>query len=166
MARSSFDDAKDYRGGRVSADDDTPKRVRYACFAEHCPMPGTLFPDHGKNGVCAWHYGIVPSDIPKVTRVLLDWQCVSDEVNAARVVLCGDQAADPKAQADALAAAWSRLKPLVAGWDDQLQPGTIHTAKGADTGFRQGYGDWAKHLERFLGARVVEVLSVHQRRAA
>jgi hypothetical protein len=171
--RHTLNDA--YRGGRVHPEEpveDKPNRPRYPCFAEGCPMAGTIFPGAGvggtgdRPGTCAWHYGIVPTDIPKVTRVLLDWQCVAVEVREARRALTGEIASDPKALAIAFSTAWERLQPLVTGWEDQLAPGTIRTSKGADTRHRQSYGDWAKHLERFIGARVVEVLTTHLRRAA
>lgn len=172
-----MNDSKPFRGGRVFTDDDAPieqpkVRKRYPCFADGCPMVGSIFPGAGVGGTgetpgsCAWHYGVNPTDIPKVTQVLRDWQVVSFEINEARRTLTGELAADPKALEERFAAAWDRLQPLVPGWETQLAPGNIHTSKGVDRGFREGYGDWAKRLERFLGARVVEVLSVHQRRAA
>lgn len=157
------DKASDYRGGRVNPEDaaDRPERLRYPCFAEGCPMPGTMFPDQvlgeKRHGVCPWHYRLAPSDIPKVTKVLQDWNCVTGEIEAARAALRGPHAADPKALDEVHAAAWSRLEPLLAhtGWSDVLKP-------------RPGehLDDWARHLERFIGKRVVEVLSINQRRAA
>lgn len=154
-----------YRGGRVEPDEpleDEPRRVvRYACFAEGCPMPGTLFPEHARNGVCAWHYSVQPTDIPKVTSQLRAWECVAREIEQARRMLCGPVAADPAALELAYHQAWDRLRPMLsAGWLAQLQPATIRTSKGEDTRHPQSYGDWAKHLEQFLGARVVEVLSM------
>lgn len=156
--RHTMDDA--YRGGRVNPDakEDKPKRLRYPCFAEGCPMPGTIFTGStGAAGSCAWHYGVLPTDIPKVTERLNAWGCVADEINAARRVLTGDKAADPKAQDDHLATAWLRLGPLVelSGWASDLEP---HP--------RERLGDWSRRLEWFIGARVVEVLSTHRRRAA
>lgn len=156
-----------YKGGRVSADEDSKPRLRDPCFASGCPMPGSIFTaGTDKAGSCAWHYGVVPTDIPKVTQVLVDWQCVSSEIREARRCLTGELATDPAALQRAFDIAWERLEPLAPTWVDQLKPGTIKTSKGVDTGHRQGYGDWAKHLERFLGARVVEVLSINQRRIA
>lgn len=163
-----------FRGGRVFSDDEAPiepqkpKRVRYPCFAEGCPMPGTIFPNgasDGKVGTCAWHYAVQPTDIPKVTQVLRDWMCVSAEILQARRCLGGALASDPAGLQREFDAAWQRLMPLAASWESELRPGTIRTSKGVDTGFRQGYSDWAKHLERFIGSRVVEVLSTHRRSA-
>jgi hypothetical protein len=162
--RRTMDSA--YRGGRVDPDaplDEKPQPLRYPCFADGCPMAGTMFPDQvmgeKSNGTCVYHYRVSPSDIPRVTRVLQDWLCVSDEINHARGVLTGPLCADAKAQDHEFAAAWNRLRALSPGWEQQLAPGTIRTSKGVDTGNRQTYSDWAKHLERFIGARVVEVLS-------
>lgn len=165
---------KPFRGGRVFTDDDAPieqpkpRRLRFPCFAEGCPMPGTLWPGvtqggaGDRPGTCAWHYGIVPTDIPKVTQVLNDWMCVSAEINQARQCLSGPLASDPVALHREFDAAWFRLQPLVDAWEKDLAPSTIRTGKGADTGYRQAYSDWAKHLERFIGARVVEVLSTRR----
>lgn len=156
-----------YRGGRVEPheplEDSKPRRLRYTCFATGCPMPGTLFPDHAKSGVCAWHYAVQPTDIPKVTTQLQAWECVAREIQTARRLLTGPAAADPAAQEAEFAMAWNRLRPLLsAGWETELVPGRACTSKGVDTGNRQSYGDWAKHLERFLGARVAEVLSTRR----
>jgi hypothetical protein len=163
------DPTKPFRGGRVFTDDDNPdaakpQRLRYPCFAAGCPMPGTLFPEHARTGVCAWHYAAQPTDIPKITYQLQAWECVAREIEQGRRVLCGPTAADPAAQEAAFNAAWARLRPLLsAGWETELRPAAIRSSKGEDRGHRQSYGDWLKHLERFLGARVVEVLSTHRR---
>jgi hypothetical protein len=162
MARTSFPDGESI----ADAIPHTPTRRAYRCFAEQCPMPGTITPSGAGSPTCAWHYGVVSSDIPKVTRVLLDWQCVSYEANEARRVLTGELATDPGAIDIAFRNAWERLQPLVPGWEAQLQPGNIRTSKGVERPFREGYGDWAKRLDQFLGARVVEVLSIRQRAAA
>lgn len=159
------DEERHYRGGRVEpeASPDQSRRMRYPCFAASCPMPGTLFAGGtDKPGTCAWHYGIVPSDIPKVTQVLNDWMCVSAEINHARRCLSGALASDPAGLQREFDSAWFRLQPMAAAWEAQLAPGTIRTGKGVDTGHRQAYADWAKHLEQFVGARVVEVLSTRR----
>lgn len=147
--------AADYRGGALT--DQTPKVVkRYPCFAGGCPMPGTIFTGSTDSpGSCAWHFGVLANDIPKVTQVLKDWNCVAYEVNEARRAHMGELACNPKALDDAHRAAWERLQPLVPGWEDQLQP---------QEGER--YRAWMQRLERFLGARVVEVQSLRHRRAA
>lgn len=157
-----------YRGGRVEQEAPKPQRLRYPCFAAGCPMPGTIFlgavqgekPEG--SGCCAWHFGVQANDIPKVTQRLVDWQCVSIEVNAARRFLTGEQASNPKAIDEAFAAAWSRLQPLARSWESELQPGGARTSKGEPLSHQESYGDWAKRLERFLGARVGEVLSVRR----
>ena len=157
-ARRTMDDA--YRGGRVMPEEDQPARRRYPCFADGCPMPGTMFPDATQGtgerpGTCVWHYGVNPNDIPKVTQRLTDWQCVANEIQAGRRVLTGPLATDPGGQDDALAAAWRRLATEVelTGWSAQLQPQA-----------GEHYGEWTRRLEYFIGARVVEVLSINQRR--
>ena len=172
MARSTFDERAEYRGGALTQHEKPPAR-RYPCFANGCPMPGTIWPGAVQGGTgdepgtCAWHYGVQTHDIPKVTRVLLDWQCVSFEVNEARRAHTSSElACNPKALADAFAAAWERLQPQVGEWAEELRPGTARNSRGDRLGHREDYASWARRLERFLGARVVEVLSVHRRRAA
>lgn len=174
MARTDFDERSEYRGGALT--EQKPRVVlRYPCFADGCPMPGTIWPGAGiggtgdQPGTCAWHYGVQPQDIPKVTRALRDWACVTYEVNEARRACTGDLASNPAALKAAFATAWERLQPLVVGqWEDELSPGNIHTSKGLDCGPRlpESYADWARRLERFVGARIAEVLSTHRRRAA
>lgn len=170
MARIPLDS---YRGGRVDDDplpDAKPPRRVYPCFATGCPMPGSIFAGKDqKDGSCAWHYGVKPSDIPRVTQVLNDWACLSYEVNEARRALTGDIAADPQALVDAFRNAWERLEPLAGTWADKLRPGTIRSRNRAtgmvsDSKLPEGYADWAKRLTEFLGARVVEVLSTHRDR--
>lgn len=154
---------KQFRGGRVFTDDENPQpakpqRLRYPCFADGCPMPGTTFMSGtDKPGTCPWHYGVQPSDIPRVTQRLIDWQCVVAEVNAARRVLTGEAASDPRAQDQAQAQAWQRLAPALemSGWADELKPGQS-----------EHYAEWGRRLECFVGARVVEVLSTFRRRDA
>jgi hypothetical protein len=162
-----------YRGGALTVQDKPPVR-RYPCFAEGCPMPSTIWPDitqggsGDKPGNCAWHYGVQSHDIPRVTQVLRDWQCVSYEVNEARRALTGDLACNPAGLQSAFEQAWERMQPQVVGeWEDELKPGKLRNRKGVEQPFREGYADWAKRLTEFLGDRVAEVLSVRaQRRAA
>jgi len=168
----------DYRGGRVTPDSDAPKIWRAPCFATGCPMPGSIFPGAGQGGTgdqtgtCAWHYGVKPHDIPRVTQVLVDWQCVSHEVTEARRAICGDLATNPTALKAAFDTAWERLEPQVGEWAEQLRPSTIKWTRNrpqpVDSGIPESYADWAKRLNEFLGARVQEVLNVRsmQRRAA
>jgi hypothetical protein len=161
----------EYRGGAIETTKPTPRR--YPCFAGGCPMPGTIFTGGtDQPGTCAWHYGVLSADIPKVTKALQDWGCVSYEIREARRALTGEVATDPAALQQAFDTAWERLRASIdEGWVDQLKPGTIttrnrFTREAYDTKQPEGYGDWAKRLERFLGARVVEVLSIRQRAAA
>lgn len=164
----------DYRGGRIDQPKDKPKKATYPCYADGCPMPGTMFPNgvsHDQDGmprpgVCPFHYGVVPSDIPKVSNTLRSWECVVYEIDAGRAVLTGAMSSDPKAQDDAFRQAWERLKPLSGVWEAELAPGNLRTSKGVERPFREGYSDWIRRLERFIGARVVEVLSVNQHRRA
>jgi hypothetical protein len=160
-----------YRGGALTTPQEPPQRLRYPCFADQCPMPGTIFGGttgtKDEAGTCGWHYGILPSDIPKVTRVLLDWRCVSFEINEARRVLTGEKAADPKGLQTAFENAWERLKPACGStWEAELRPGPARTSRGEIRPFAEDYSAWAKRLERFIGSRVAEVLTTHQRRSA
>lgn len=160
--RRTLDDDT-YRGGRVNADDDAPRHRRYPCFATGCPMPGTIWPGVTQGagdqpGSCAWHYGVQPLNIPRVTQVLKDWGSVAYEVDECRRVhTSSETACSPKAQDAAFRIAVERLRPHVqaGGWGDEFE---------ARPGER--YAGWGSRLEAFLGARVVEVLSVHARRAA
>lgn len=149
-----------YRGGRVDPEADAPKpRPRFPCFATGCPMPGTIFPGAGVGGTgdrpgeCAWHYGVQPTDIPRVTQVLQDWLCVAREVNAARRAQYGEAASSPRALDALFEQAVQRLRPHVqaGGWGDQFerQPG-------------EDYRRWGQRLEAFIGGRVVEVLSTYR----
>lgn len=157
-----------YRGGRVEQEPPKPQRLRYPCFAAGCPMPGTIFLGavQGEkaegSGCCNWHFGVQPNDIPKVTQRLVDWQCVSAEVNAARRFLTGEQASSPKAVDEAFRAAWARLQPVARSWESELQPGRARTSKEAIVWHDESYGDWARRLERFLGSRIAEVLSTQR----
>lgn len=162
MARTNFDDS----GSIADAIPHTPAKRRYPCFAEGCPMPGTIFPDSQAAGVCAYHYGVKPGNVPRVTNVLRQWDCVAFECREARRVLTGELASDVKAIDDAFAKGWERLQPLAGEWAAYLMPGNILTSKDVDTGMRENYGDWAKRLERFIGARVVEALNLHEQRRA
>lgn len=167
MPRKTFPES--YHGGRVfteqqPGDEDTGPR--YPCFATGCPMAGTIFAEHSRRGSCAWHYGVVPNDIPRVTNALRAWECVAFEIDQGRAVLTGPLAMDAAGQDKAFTEAWARLKLLAGVWQDELAPGNLRTSKGVERPFRESYGDWIRRLERFIGARVVETLTVNQRRAA
>jgi hypothetical protein len=124
---------------------------KHACFAAGCPMPGTIFRDgSGTSGICAWHYGALPSDLPVITQVLKDWQCVSSEVQAARRALTGEFACDPKALKGLFGQAAERVRRATAGggWGDTFEPRE-----------REDYGTWCRRLEGFLTVRVAETVS-------
>lgn len=144
-----------YRGGRLEQDAPKPPRPRYPCFAEGCPMPGTIFPGviqggtGDSPGTCAWHYGLIPNDIPRVTQLIREWECVAREIDRARRVHTGPLACDPAALQREFDAAVARLRPAVqsGGW------GNTFEREGME-----GYGRWAQRLEVFLGKRVRELL--------
>lgn len=176
MARTNFDENGGYHGGRVNPEDDTPKVRRYPCFATGCPMPGTMWASGestDKPGTCAWHYGVAPPNIPRVTATLQQWACLTFEVAEARRVLTGELRSNPAAVKAAFEAAWDRLSDQVGNWAEVLKPSTIrHRDKAAEGGFRdsgtsEGYVEWARRMEAFVGLQVVESLKLHdQRRAA
>jgi hypothetical protein len=152
MVRRAFNPNKE-----ASIADALPHAERkFACFAGGCPMPGTIFRDGSdKAGCCAWHYAALPSDIPRITQVLKDWACISDEVQAARRALTGQFATDPKALRQLFTEASHRVRDAVAGggWGNQFDP-KLH----------EDYGTWAGRLQDFLTSRVSEATST--RRAA
>jgi len=141
----------------------SPMRRTYSCFADQCPMPGTLFTGNtNAAGCCAWHYGAPAHAIPRITCVMRDWDCVSSEINAARVALNGTMATDPNALHDAFRAAWGRLKPLAGTWAAQLKPGPLRRSDGTDRGLgMETYAQWGNRLERFLMQRVREAVQLH-----
>lgn len=152
-----------------SADDDgiasaiPHNRVRGACFATGCQMPGTIFASGSESsGTCAWHYDVLPEDIGRVTRVLTDWACVSDEITAGRRVLSGPSASDGAVVKEKFKAAWRRMEPACGKWASELRPGRIVSSAGKESPYNEDYGDWVRRLERFLGARVVEARSLHR----
>lgn len=150
-----------YRGGRVPATDndseDSPLRRlrRHQCYANGCPMTGSIFETIGANdrpGSCVWHYAIAAGDVPKVTSVLVTWLCVSQEIQTCRRVLTGSGASDSVVRGEAFTLAWQRLRPEVLAFEHDLEPQPT-----------EDYGAWARRLEEFLGGQVRDVLSVRQR---
>ena len=116
----------------------------YRCLVSFCPMTGGIFlaGPHAP-GICAYHYGTTGREVERVTQVLLDWECVTYEINACR-------SAHRNVYIDkaALAKAWIRLQPaLGAGWAVELAPPALCN-----------YGQWGRRLEKFLEARVREVI--------
>lgn len=144
-----------YSGGRVFSEDappageDAPRR-RHPCFADACPMAGTMFPGSSRQGVCPWHYAAAPNDIPRITQRLRDWLCLAEEIDAGRQLLAGPMATDPRGQDDALARAWGRVQPVCAGsgWEPELAPQP-----------REHLAEWIRRIEAFIGARVLEAMS-------
>jgi hypothetical protein len=124
----------------------------YRCVANNCPMPGSISGIGEGGGVCAWHYGANASDWPRITQKLLDWGCVTFEVNECRRIHTESESAyNARAIADAFAAACQRLQPQAgAWWDDTLKPGLLKS------GFPESYRDWGNRLERFVGGQVQE----------
>ena len=126
---------------------------RYGCAANGCPMPGTISGGGHGSSSCSWHYGTSGHDWPRITQVLLDWQCVSDEINTCRRAhtdpeTCGN----PKVLDDMFDAAWRRMGPLVGAWEKDLRP---QAGRG---GQMDSYVAWSLRLERFIGGRVVDVI--------
>lgn len=133
------------------AQDAAPSRPRFACTANGCPIPGTLFPSSGSRGICRYHYATNASDWPRITKVLLDWRVVTAEINECRRVLCDqDLCTDVKAQNDAYRQAWERLRPALdmGGWNlTELAPRP-----------GESYSSWATRLDAFLGGQVLDAL--------
>lgn len=141
--RSRFDDSAE-----APAPDFAPKRLRYPCRANNCPLPGTIFLGGSDSGICAWHYGSNGDEIPKVTQTALDWACITSEIEAARQLLNDPASAtNPRAHRDALFAAWGRVLPSVVG------SGWKHRMEALPS---ESYGEWALRMERFLLNRVKE----------
>lgn len=135
---------------QFNAADDAPAPVeetkaRFACAANDCAMPGTIFPASAREGVCGWHYGVQGSQWPRVTQVLRDWECVAFEINDGRRALIGPGAADPKFQDRRFYEAVARLRPAVnaGGWGSTFE---------AQAG--EHYENWVKRLEKFLADQV------------
>lgn len=117
---------------------------RYRCFVNQCPMTGAIFlngPD--APGICGHHFGTAGHDIVRVTQALLDWECITYEINLCRVALL-----KVDLDREAVAKSWTRLQPALArgGWGNELAP------------FSENYPQWGRKLERFLEARVKEAI--------
>lgn len=117
---------------------------RYRCLANLCPMFGGIFlAGPQAPGICSYHFGVVGHDMVRVTQALLDWECVTFEINRWRCALLHvdvDKAA--------LSKAWTRMQPAVTGgWESELAP-----APG------ESYVGWGARLERFMEARIKEIL--------
>lgn len=121
----------------------------YRCFADGCSMPGSIFLNSGRTGTCAWHYGALPSDLPRITQVLKDWECLTFEVRAARAALSGDKASDPKALHDLFVEAQGRVLAATngGGWGDTFKPKPV-----------EDYRTWALRLGVFVSKRIHQTL--------
>lgn len=121
----------------------------YRCLVSFCPMTGGIFlaGPHAP-GICGYHYGTSGHELPRVTQILLDWECVTYEVNA-----CRRAHREVNVDKAALAKAWTRLQPALGEtWSAALAP-----AAGSS------YAHWGHQLQKFLEARVREAI---QRKAA
>src|SRR5882672_6178119 len=98
-------------------------RPAFRCVAHDCPMPGAIFTSGARDGICTWHYGATPRDFPRITQLLHDWACVTDEILNARRELCG-QATCMDAAREPVERAWERLRPALRSgpWLDELRP--------------------------------------------
>jgi len=65
--------------------------------------------------VCAWHYGCESHDWPRITRVLDDWRCVTQQINAVRRVLV-EQPSNGKAHDAILRVARDELSQVAPQW--------------------------------------------------
>lgn len=150
---------KPYGGGRVFTDDESatrtpePQRVHYRCFADSCPMPGTIFPSGPSSGVCAWHYGCMSDELGLITRVLQDWTCLSTEIVRGRATLRGKHASNPKVLRAEFEKALRRVRPAVAGggWGDAFEP-----KPGED------YAGWIRRISDFLDGVVSKTVVDHR----
>lgn len=144
--RANFDETADESHQLVMS----KRSTTYPCRANGCPMPGTIFSGATDGeGICAWHYSA--EDLPKVTRVLNDWECLTIAINRGRAFICNpDVAANVKRQREMLLALWSDVSSSVtgSGWKIRTEP------------FRgEILGDWVRRMEQFLNNRVKEVVN-------
>lgn len=141
----------------------TPVKRTYRCTAHNCPMPGAIFgAGESAAGVCAYHYGAISHDWPRITQLLTDWQCVLDEITACRSAHNDPaMAMSPGKLEVQWRQAWVRLSPLVGTWADQLDPKAVRTRSGRTP----DYHGWGLHLETFIGGRIAEQLSPRRRAA-
>jgi hypothetical protein len=124
---------------------DVPKTMVYRCAAHRCRMPGTIYLG-GPDGQCWLHARAKPSDWPRITQVLVDWDMVVEEALLARRTMIGVWANDPKKQNELMAEAWNRIRGALPLWETELAP------------FGGDFGQWGRKLEAFLAGRVHEVV--------
>lgn len=131
--------------------DTAPKRLRYPCVANQCPMPGVIFLGGAEDGVCGWHARENGTDWGRITRAIRDWECVSKAILVLRRVMTHpDTCASPKDHDRVM----------------REQAGLIATAcEGSDWHPRTAplpkelIGQWHHRLTLFLGARVKEAIT-------
>ena len=127
--------------------------MRYVCAANQCPMPGTMSGE-GAKGVCSYHWNTFSGDWPRITRALLDWAILSDEVVHCRRLHCDPaNATKPDVLESEFKLAVQRVMQGAGTWAEELKPGLNRR------GDPETYQVWAYRLECFLGQRVVECLS-------
>ena len=127
--------------------------MRYECMAHQCPMPGTMSGEGG-SGICSYHYNTHGTDWPRITRKLLDWGILSDEVNHCRSLHCNPgNSTRPDLLDVEFKLAVARVLQGAGTWADELKPGLNRR------GDPETYQVWVYRLECFLGQRVVETLS-------
>lgn len=144
--RKTFNDDDDSIANSIPH---TPVK-RFACIANQCPMTGAIF-GGGGGGMCAYHYATNSADWGRITRTLLDWAIVTDEINTCRRAHINPETATSPAVLEQLfRQAWARVEPGVGTWGEDLKP---QPGKG---GAMDNYGAWGLRLERFIGQRVVE----------
>lgn len=144
------------RGFDPSADpkdiDDAPKGkvMQSTCFANGCVLPGSIRVDGSGSWTCAMHYAVQPSDLPRVTQVLKDWECLTYELTVGRSALVGPMATDGRALDKLYSEAAERVAVATAGggWGD-----VFDRKPGLD------YRTWLLRLEHFLGGRVHATLT-------
>ena len=125
-----------------------PAVIRYPCAARGCPMSGAIF-SNGIKGICLYHYEGYAPDWPRITQVLNDWHCVTEEINAARRAQVDPATRlNSTAMKNEFAKAWGVLQPLAPNWSEQLQPLPDQT-----------YAQWGRHLEKFM----TEILKVKRK---
>lgn len=119
----------------------------------NCPMPGSIFVGSNSGGMCSYHYQTDSADWPRISRTLHDWGVVTNEINACRTAHTSRATATrPAALAELFKQAWSRLEPMVEGWENELRPQLCEGGK------MDSYSSWGLRLEKFMGKRVVELI--------
>lgn len=135
----------------------------YRCVANGCRMTGAIVDNPGQTtGVCAYHYAANPSDWPRITHALFEWECVASEIRECRRVhTAPDTATQPAALDRLFGEAVARLEQAVGpDWWSQMKP---QPGRG---GVIDSYASWVCRLEKFIGARVQEQTITPRRRLA